>query len=500
MPMTPEQITLHDKIQAFELDQVGAVRGFTQKLAKENHWSAEFTQRAIAEYKRFIFLAMMAGHTVVPSEEIDRVWHLHLTYTKSYWEEFCGEVLGKPLHHSPSQGSQQEFTQFVDLYRQTLASYQQFFDRPAPEDLWPAPELRFGQVAPELQDVWVLPKPSWLKNGQWSQWFMAMPTRWLLGTIVFGIGFCCIDAIAWATTGTINPLNLPGTNFLNFYWQFASVAVATAIILRWEYGDPTPSNLSTDLNPYEIAYLAAQGRRTINVGIVKLLTQDNLRINEDEQSLVLGQPLNQTANELEQAIVTCVAEADATVGRTIRTLYKELIQAGEVWRRSLQERALYFSSEDFTRWQMITILPMIVALLVGLAKVLIGLSWHRPIGYLIGLCVALLLVIVAVSPHPDEGMLWTRSGRNLLRSLQNRYQLLNQAPGQGDTLLLAIALFGLRPLQSSDEHAALQTLFGTVNQAAYFGDSSSGCGTGGCSSGCGSSCGSGCGGGCGGCS
>ena len=26
--------------------------------------------------------------------------HLHLTYTRSYWTTFCGEVLRAPLHHA----------------------------------------------------------------------------------------------------------------------------------------------------------------------------------------------------------------------------------------------------------------------------------------------------------------------------------------------------------------------------------------------------------------
>ena len=37
------------------------------------------------------------GRHIGPSDEVDQAWHLHLVYTRSYWGEFCPNVLGKPL-------------------------------------------------------------------------------------------------------------------------------------------------------------------------------------------------------------------------------------------------------------------------------------------------------------------------------------------------------------------------------------------------------------------
>jgi hypothetical protein len=39
----------------------------------------------------------ISTHIVTPSEQVDQVWHLHLTYTRSYWDEFCPNVLGQPF-------------------------------------------------------------------------------------------------------------------------------------------------------------------------------------------------------------------------------------------------------------------------------------------------------------------------------------------------------------------------------------------------------------------
>ena len=85
---------------------------------------------AIEEYRRFCFLAVVAGHAVTPSEEVDAVWHLHLLHTWDYWEVFCPKVLGKRFHHGPTEGGAQEESRFYDQYAATLGSYQHWFGPP----------------------------------------------------------------------------------------------------------------------------------------------------------------------------------------------------------------------------------------------------------------------------------------------------------------------------------------------------------------------------------
>ena len=103
-----------------------------------------FTQRVIGGYRRFLYLAMVAGNPVTPSDEVDQVWHLHLCYTDSYWRELCGETLGRPLHHGPTKGGKKEGEKFANWYEKTLASYLTEFGKRAPVDVWPAAERRFG--------------------------------------------------------------------------------------------------------------------------------------------------------------------------------------------------------------------------------------------------------------------------------------------------------------------------------------------------------------------
>jgi len=130
---------LRARIQAFSPDEPGVVFPFSARLAQENGWSREHALRVTREYLRFVYLAMTAGHPVTPSRAVDEAWHLHLTYTRSYWEEMCGRVLGRPLHHEPTRGGAAEEAKFSDWYARTLASYRTAFGEEPPADVWPRP-------------------------------------------------------------------------------------------------------------------------------------------------------------------------------------------------------------------------------------------------------------------------------------------------------------------------------------------------------------------------
>ena len=112
---------------------------FSARLAQENNWNTEFTGRAIEEYRRFLFLCGVSGEHLTPSETVDEVWHLHLLYTKSYWKDFCGTVLGRELHHHPGGDSESEKQILKNQYEQPLLLYRTWFGEEAPTDIWPRP-------------------------------------------------------------------------------------------------------------------------------------------------------------------------------------------------------------------------------------------------------------------------------------------------------------------------------------------------------------------------
>ena len=113
--------------------KIGDRDTFAPKLARENGWSVTHTAvAAIEEYRRFCFLAATGDRPVTPSDAVDRVWHLHLTYTRDYWERFCPDVLGRAFHHDPGGAGAAERHRHFAQYADTLARYEAAFgDRPA---------------------------------------------------------------------------------------------------------------------------------------------------------------------------------------------------------------------------------------------------------------------------------------------------------------------------------------------------------------------------------
>src|SRR5687767_9155876 len=102
--MNRQQSELYERVRSYRFDADGATHTFADRLAQENGWTRGYTRRVIEEYRKFAFLAAAAGHPVSPSDAVDQAWHLHLLYIRGYWDEFCGKVLGMPLHHEPSRG------------------------------------------------------------------------------------------------------------------------------------------------------------------------------------------------------------------------------------------------------------------------------------------------------------------------------------------------------------------------------------------------------------
>jgi len=139
------------RIAAHVLGPADAEQSFAQRLAKENGWSAGEAERVIEEYRRFCFLAATAPHPVTPSEMVDQAWHLHLCYSRDYWQVFCPEVLGRELHHGPTRGGAAERDKHYEQYAMTLKTYEKTFG-PAPEDIWPDSYKRF-YIDPQARRV-----------------------------------------------------------------------------------------------------------------------------------------------------------------------------------------------------------------------------------------------------------------------------------------------------------------------------------------------------------
>lgn len=136
-----------EQVLAFEVDASPDVPlGFRDRLARENGWSPAYADRVYTEYRRFVVLAVTAGHEVTPSDQVDQAWHLHLVYTRSYWDDLCDRVLGSPLHHGPTRGTHDDGVRYLDQYEATLDAYRRTFGAEPPRDIWPSAEERFADA------------------------------------------------------------------------------------------------------------------------------------------------------------------------------------------------------------------------------------------------------------------------------------------------------------------------------------------------------------------
>ncbi|WP_013335020.1 TIGR04222 domain-containing membrane protein [Gloeothece verrucosa] len=292
--MNESQLELYQRIQAFTLDDDTQALSFSQHLARSNRWQIGYTKRAIDEYKKFTFLAVVAGHPVCPSDQVDQVWHLHIFYTYSYWNDFCLQVLQYPLHHLPTQGGQQEREKFHHYYRMTLESYHRFFGKP-PEDIWPPPSRRFGsdlhQQRINLTEFWIVPK-------QLPQIKISQMTRnvgmFLLLLVLVG----CSPAMP--------------ARFLGFdarfktYLILCAIALIGAYFLRWFLRTSQTESIKPQLDHYEIAYLAGGPQRAVDLAITNLVQQQYLKPKLTTRSFSILKKLPNTSYCLEQQVLSQV--------------------------------------------------------------------------------------------------------------------------------------------------------------------------------------------------
>jgi uncharacterized protein (TIGR04222 family) len=495
--MTPNQVELYRRIRAFRFDPDGASFTFAQRLAKENGWSNDFTARVIEEYRRFAFLAASAGHPVSPSDTVDQAWHLHLVYTRSYWDEFCGKVLRTPLHHEPSTGGRSERAKFDDWYSRTLQSYRRFFAQDPPPDVWPAPAAK-GKHAEEYRRVdlaryWVVPKRRVLgaiAGVTVATCLTAAALGCATGSPRSSAGASPFAAVAFSS---LNPFDLRGPEFLAFY----AVAFLTACGLAWTLRSAArgasgalPSGIHLD--PYQIAYLNGGATHAVNAAIAALYHRDILQVNESDATVKVLQPQAQLPHPLEQAVHNA-AYANGTGRVAVRDVRAAVAKTVERLADGLKKSGLLVADDDARRARVRSTLVALAVPAMGAVKVVVGLSRNRPVTFLVLACVFTAIVAVALfarRPHR------TRRGDSALRGLRSSNgRLLTNVPQVGpEAMVLGVALFGLNFLSETSLSFLTRTLR-PKNSATFSTDGCGGSGCGGASS-CGSSCGGG--GGCGG--
>lgn len=491
MPIDPRQEALWDRIVAHRFDDPAARLTFTARLARENGWTIGKAVRVVDEYRRFVFLALTAGHAVTPSEDVDQAWHLHLAYTRDYWQIFCRNVLGEPLHHGPTRGGRAAADRYDDQYRQTLAAYEAAFDTPPPADIWPTPEQRFG---PDL---------AWRRVNVANHWVVPKP-RWLRGRTRKATSLAGLAAVPLMAAGIPNPLDLTGPPFLMLFAALATGSIVAGVVLRRLFqAEGEPLVPGEQLEPLELALLANDGRwRCAATGLAMLAVAPERPADEGEQrepstfSLVSSppagaSPLLEALHARLAALGSCSpAEAIKAAADVARDEFEPPLVA-----RGLLVGDWWTSA---TPWVIIT--PTAVTLALGLAKIAVGTSRGKPVGFLVVGCVVLTLIgLLALARKPRR----TRQGDAMVHEAWRRFRESGQQDAWANRrrtepatqpvalMPLAVALLGIGALGGTT-HAFLHQSIERLRTGSDSGGG--GCGTGGGGEAGGGGCG-----GCGGC-
>jgi uncharacterized protein (TIGR04222 family) len=473
--MTNDQLALWQRIESFLLDSSGPVGlTFASRLALENGWGRDFAERAVLEYKRFVFLALAAGHPVCPSEQVDQVWHLHLTYTRSYWDEFCQGVLSRRLHHDPTRGGAAEAAKHHAMYAATLASYRQVFGSEPPADLWPAPTVRFGEDTDErrvnLRRNWVVPKAP-VRRG------LAVA-----GVAAVALGFAS-GCVAPAVRGNGG---IDGQSYLWLYVTVFAGAVALGLFLRNKLRGPdTPVESEPDLNCYDLALLAGGPARVFDTALVRLIDSKQMELTADG---TLKWWVPTTPEDLIEAAIAAKVQDGPQGSRPLAEVRKAVKFDLEPNKKRLREHGLFLEDEQANKVAAYPLaLVMLVPMLLGLLRIVHAVQNNKPIGFLVVLTIISFVVTSVVFGRVPRR---TVRGDLYLKERKARPRVVTRPDGRPELdIILGTALLGTIVLAG--------TAYAHVRSTLYPKGVESGSASG-CSSACGAGCGGGGGGGCGG--
>ncbi|PWU08912.1 MAG: hypothetical protein C5B51_06990 [Terriglobia bacterium] len=116
------------------------------QLTNRKEWDPGRAAAAVRRYRGFLYLkAADVVETLVPTSEVDEIWHQHILNTKQYASD-CQRLLGEFLHHSPTSGvDPNESLRLQDPYFHTWVAYESLFGEPYEETIgaallnrWPA--------------------------------------------------------------------------------------------------------------------------------------------------------------------------------------------------------------------------------------------------------------------------------------------------------------------------------------------------------------------------
>lgn len=470
--MLDSQRDLYRRIQAYELDDPSHELGFVRHLMRQQGWSREQCLRTIEEYKKFVFLAAVADHQLVPSDPVDQVWHLHLLYSEPYWEDFCPNVLGRKLQHCPARGGRQERELFLRLYRATIDSYRQIFGEPR-LDLWPPADLRFASD-PQMKRIPIgrrlsarirLGSPLWRGPG--------------LGLLLAALSLLAVCAVASTpmALATSSKGSTPSATVDPSAMLLLLLAIGVGLVIRRLIRRPDTQTTIPLLSAEQLAYLARGATGALDVALAQLVDRGALQLNRDKKTLNLTLFVSPCVSAIEQQLV----QRNKQLAQTSYNMptYGSLVTPGAYdfssLKQNLREKGLMIGplSLAASRSFYLLLFPLIVS-----SAMIMALPFPREFRHAFGSVLVgpwtLALVLSAFLILPGGRTRW---GSSVLWHYQKQ--------GDAQDPMMRVALLGPTALTGG----RLDDLRLLIEQAQQ--DLSGSVG-GGCGAGCGGGCGGGC--------
>jgi hypothetical protein len=463
-----QQKDLWNRIRDFAIDDPLASVKYSDKLAFNNGWSKDYAARVIEEYRKFIFLCYVLPEGASPSKPVDEAWHLHLTYTRSYWKELCKGILGKEIHHFPSKGGTEENEKHIQWYNDTLDNYREFFGMEAPGDIWIRESS--APIKNKISD----------KNlGDYKQWYKKYAYIFLIPFLLIGVLY-----------GKIIPYLLKGPQFLVFYGSLVIAVVAYLLLLRSKKKQEIKSLIvekyKGDADLYQLSRFIYGREKSLRAGIIDLVERKVLRPIKSSRFIYYSSNYRYSSSEKNPLALSLL--------RNFKD--DETIPFGSVT-NCYDDRATYHAglSDLYQSVQAKDYRPHIIALITSLiaaARIIQGKLNGMPVTYLLGIIVLASIILVVVI-HSFSG------GRVLQQVFLDKFRDGGQAEFQSTAMASAFVFLGLGYISSLEGQTHLERTFSKYGVSNSGGDGGSTCGGSTCgSSACGGD-GGGCGGGCGGC-
>ena len=361
---------LWNKILAFDFDNPPSEYGFSTRLANENFWTKEFTDQAILEYKKFMYLAATSDFMVSPSEIIDNVWHQHLIFTQSY-QDFCN-IIGKQIQHIPSTHNREEFEKFKQAKERTIKFYERDFGK-QPKNIWTCNDM-FESLNLEK-------------------------AKFKLRTFII-IGILAFISLTVPAYFLLKPIYV---QIDNPYFIFAFIALTVATLLTLEFYNKTKlknivlrfdeTSFTYNLQPFELVYLKTQKLgNVINGTVNELVDNGTIKVNEDN-TIELAKS-NATINNFQLQVTSVLTELGTTY---YPNLLRKLATKPIFWNipNSMDAFRKYFNKSKkfgilfYTNFAILTLL-----VLLSFTRIVTGILRDKPVSQIVIATIVLVIITV----------------------------------------------------------------------------------------------------------